>query len=57
MRAEKSEVDRLVCKNEKLLACTSWKPKHSLEQGLIKTIDWIKKVDSDKLKNMSQYNV
>ncbi len=57
MRVEKSEVDRLVCKNEKLLACTSWKPKHSLEQGLIKTIDWIKKVDSDKLKNMSQYNV
>ena len=57
MRAEKSGVDRLVCKNEKLLACTSWKPKHSLEQGLIKTIDWIKKVDSDKLKNMSQYNV
>ena len=57
MRVEKSEVDSLVCKNEKLLACTSWKPKHSLEQGLIKTIDWIKKVDSDKLKNMSQYNV
>ena len=57
MRVEKSEVDRLVCKNEKLLACTNWKPKHSLEQGLIKTIDWIKKVDSDKLKNMSQYNV
>ncbi len=57
MRVEKSEVDRLVCKNEKLLACTGWKPKHSLEQGLIKTIDWIKKVDSDKLKNMSQYNV
>ena len=41
MRVEKSEVDRLVCKNEKLLACTNWKPKHSLEQGLIKTIDWI----------------
>ena len=57
MRVEKSEVDRLVCKNEKLLACTNWKPKHSLEQGLIKTIDWIKKVDSDKLINMSQYNV
>ena len=57
MRVEKSEVDRLVCKNEKLLACTNWKPKHSLEQGLIQTIDWIKKVDTDKLKNMSQYNV
>lgn len=41
-RPENSEVQRLVCNNNKLLLNTEWKPKHNLEDGLMKTISWIK---------------
>lgn len=41
-RTKGSEVERLVCNNDKLLLNTQWKPKYDLDEGLKKTIDWIK---------------
>ncbi|MDR0404793.1 MAG: SDR family NAD(P)-dependent oxidoreductase [Oscillospiraceae bacterium] len=43
MRPPKSEVDRLLGCNEKILALTNWKPRFSLEEGLVSTIEWFKK--------------
>jgi NAD dependent epimerase/dehydratase len=41
-RPKQSEVKRLFCDNSKLLKKTKWHPRYSLEQGLLRTIDWIK---------------
>jgi len=43
VRPENSEVDRLVCDNQKLLKDSSWKPKYDLKQGLTETINWFQK--------------
>lgn len=40
VRPKKSEVERLVCKNNKLIDNTSWKPQFNLESGLQETIEW-----------------
>lgn len=42
LRPEKSEVNRLLGKNEKILKMTKWKPDYSLEDGLKETIEWLK---------------
>ncbi len=42
LRPEKSEVDRLLGANEKIMRLTDWKPQYNLEQGLEETISWIK---------------
>ncbi len=42
IRPENSEVERLVCNNEKLLNGSSWKPEYGLKQGLSETINWFK---------------
>jgi NAD dependent epimerase/dehydratase len=42
IRPEKSEVERLVCNNSKIIANTNWTPSYTIEKGLIETIDWIK---------------
>ncbi len=41
-RPEKSEVNRLLGCNEKILRLTGWKPRYSFEQGLAETIEWIR---------------
>lgn len=41
-RPEKSEVNRLLGCNEKILRLTGWKPAYTFEQGLTETIEWIK---------------
>ena len=38
-----SEVDRLLSSSEKVQSLTGWKPEVSLEQGLRKTITWMKR--------------
>jgi len=40
LRPASSEVDRLICDSRRLEAATSWKPEHSLEEGLARTIAW-----------------
>ena len=42
IRPLKSEVQTLVCNNSKLTENTNWKSVYSLEDGLLKTIEWIK---------------
>ena len=42
-RTQKSEVARLVCDNTQFIKHTNWKPKINIEEGLDKTIDWLKK--------------
>lgn len=42
IRPENSEVERLLCKNTKLISNTNWKPDYNLDNGLIETIDWLK---------------
>jgi dTDP-glucose 4,6-dehydratase len=41
-RPSASEVDRLLCDSTKLQTATGWKPAHDLDQGLGKTVEWIR---------------
>jgi dTDP-glucose 4,6-dehydratase len=43
LRPGKSEVERLLCSSEKVFELTGWEPGISLEEGLAKTVTWIKK--------------
>lgn len=40
LRPSKSEVERLCGKSLKIRRATGWKPKHSLQKGLLETIEW-----------------
>jgi NAD dependent epimerase/dehydratase len=42
LRPPRSEVERLVCNNDKAKAVLSWEPRTSLEGGLERTIEWMK---------------
>ena len=50
IRPEKSEVERLLGANRKIMELTNWKPDYTFEQGLAETIEWIKK-------NLDRYKV
>lgn len=50
LRPEKSEVNRLLGSNEKILQLTNWKPQYSLEKGLQNTIEFIRS-------NLAKYKV
>ncbi len=41
LRPEKSEVNRLLGSNEKIMRLTSWKPQYTFAQGIAETIEWI----------------
>ena len=57
VRPKKSEVDRLISNNEKILSKTNWKPEISLDQGLTETFEWFKKIDIKSLYKPDRYNV
>lgn len=42
LRPKKSEVERLLGSNEKIMELTEWKPQYTFEKGLEETIEWIK---------------
>ncbi len=42
LRPEKSEVNRLLGCNKKILKLTSWKPQYTFEEGLAETIEFLK---------------
>jgi dTDP-glucose 4,6-dehydratase len=42
LRPEKSEVNRLLGSNEKIMRLTKWKPQYDLKEGLLSTIDFIR---------------
>lgn len=50
LRPEKSEVNRLLGCNEKILRLTDWKPHYSFEEGLAETIEFLKM-------NLNKYKV
>ena len=50
LRPDKSEVNRLLGCNQKILALTNWKPQYDLAQGLAETIAWFKNPQ-----NLAQY--
>lgn len=41
-RPPKSEVERLLCENTKIIEHTNWRPKYSIDKGLRETINWMK---------------
>ncbi|MFA6003056.1 MAG: NAD-dependent 4,6-dehydratase LegB [Elusimicrobiota bacterium] len=47
LRPDRSEVMRLICDNRKARRLTGWHPKFSLEEGLVRTIDYISRHRSD----------
>lgn len=55
LRPEKSEVNRLLGSNEKILGLTDWKPQYTFEQGLAETIEFFKN-NLDKYK-VDIYNI
>jgi NAD dependent epimerase/dehydratase len=57
IRPENSEVERLVCDNSKLMKYTSWKPKYTLEKGLIEVIEWMENPGNLTIYKAEQYNV
>lgn len=50
LRPEKSEVNRLLGSNQKIMELTDWKPMYTFEQGLAETIEFLKH-------NMDQYKI
>jgi NAD dependent epimerase/dehydratase len=42
VRPHKSEVERLVCDNSKIIKYTNWKPQYDIRTGLEETIMWFK---------------
>ncbi len=50
LRPEKSEVNRLLGCNDKILRLTGWKPRYTLEKGLKNTIDFLKE-------NLEKYKI
>ena len=55
LRPKKSEVNRLLGCNEKIMRLTDWKPQYSLEEGLRNTIDFLRN-NLDKYK-IDLYNL
>ena len=42
LRPDKSEVQRLICGNQKARDLLGWQPQHSLRQGLEATVEWMR---------------
>jgi len=57
VRPGKSEVERLVCDNSKLINNSSWTPKFTLKQGILEVIKWMKSADNLNFYKSNQYNV
>jgi NAD dependent epimerase/dehydratase len=56
-RPEKSEVERLLGDNTKILQHTNWKQKYSIDDGLQETIEWLKIKDNLSHYKSDIYNV
>ena len=50
LRPEKSEVNRLLGSNQKIMELTDWKPQYTFKQGLAETIEFLRE-------NLDQYKV
>ncbi|MDP4266852.1 MAG: NAD-dependent 4,6-dehydratase LegB [Bacteroidota bacterium] len=57
LRPLKSEVERLLGSNNKIMELTSWKPEYNLDEGLKKTIDWFSDKNNLNMYKTGIYNV
>lgn len=57
IRPEKSEVERLLADNTLITTLTGWKPEHTLEQGLERTIEWFRDPANRAAYKSHLYNV
>lgn len=57
LRPMASEVERLCCDNRKIVALTRFKPAYSLEEGLRKTVEWLRIPGNLKRYKADIYNV
>ncbi|MDP2910002.1 MAG: NAD-dependent 4,6-dehydratase LegB [bacterium] len=56
-RPERSEVERLLGSNKKIMALTNWRPRYDLNKGLDETIAWFKKSENQKRYKTAMYNI
>ncbi len=56
-RPLKSEVERLLGSNRKIMKLTGWKPLYSLDKGLKETAEWFRKNENARLYKPDIYNV
>lgn len=52
-RPQNSEVERLLCDNDKAKQLLGWEPKFSLEEGLRKTVEWFEANDETYMENFA----
>ena len=57
LRPDKSEVDRLLGSNERIMRLTNWRPTYSLSQGLTETIEWFRIPENLKIYKADIYNI
>jgi len=56
MRPKKSEVRALMADNTRISETVGWKPRHSLENGLAKTVAWWReRLDAGRLRSEASY--
>lgn len=56
-RPKKSEVERLLGNNAKILKLTGWKARYSLDEGLAETIRWFSSKDNLRFYKSNAYNI
>lgn len=57
IRPKKSEVERLLGSNEKIKRLTGWTPEYTLDEGLLKTINWFRDEKNQNIYKPDVYNV
>ena len=57
VRPDKSEVNRLLGDNSKILSLTGWSPQYDLQAGLQETIDWFKQPQNLSRYKSWRYNI
>jgi nucleoside-diphosphate-sugar epimerase len=57
LRPDKSEVERLLGSNEKIMRLTGWKPETSLMQRIQDTISWFRVEENMRRYKWEIYNV
>ncbi len=57
LRPKKSEVDRLLGSNEKIMRMSNWCPRYDLKQGLAETIAWFRAPENLSRYKPNLYNV
>lgn len=57
LRPEKSEVERLLGSNTKIIELTEWRQKHSFDEGLKQTIEWFSDANNLKKYKADIYNL